>query len=114
MFELAALAMGKEKELPIGTFHLINTRTNYEIINQLVNESPEIIKVRILEGWNSRQIASYLSDVMSFDSTEVIHLVNDKDFILKNGLDVSSLEGYFYPDTYLFLKAKLHQMFYPI
>ena len=97
MFELAALAMGKEKELPIGTFHLINTRTNYEIINQLVNESPEVIKVRILEGWNSRQIASYLSDVMSFDSTEVIHLVNDKDFILKNGLDVNSLEGYFFP-----------------
>ena len=114
MFELAALIMGKEKELPIGTFHLINTRTNYEIINQLVNESPEVIKVRILEGWNSRQIASYLSDVMSFDSTEIIHLVNDKDFILKNDLDVNSLEGYFFPDTYLFLKAKHHQMFYLI
>ena len=69
MFELAALIMGKEKELPIGTFHLINTRTNYEIINQLVNESPEIIKVRIHEGWNSRQIASYLYDFMSFDAT---------------------------------------------
>ena len=106
MFELAALVMGKEKELPIGTFHLINTRTNYEIINQLVNESPEVIKVRILEGWNSRQIASYLSDVMSFDSTEIIHLVNDKDFILKNDLDVSSLEGYFFPDTYLFFKGE--------
>jgi UPF0755 protein len=106
MFELAALVMGKEKELPVGTFHLINTRTNYEIINQLVNESPEVVKVRILEGWNSRQLASYLSEVMSFDSTEVIQLVNDKDFILKNGLDVNSLEGYFFPDTYLFFKGE--------
>ena len=106
MFELAALVMGKEKELPIGTFHLINTRTNYEIINQLVNESPEIVKVRILEGWNSRKIAGYLSDVMSFDSTEIINLVNDKQFILKNDLDVSSLEGYFFPDTYLFFKGE--------
>ena len=106
MFELAALVMGKEKELPIGTFHLINTRTNYEIINQLVNESPEVVKVRILEGWNSRKIAGYLSDVMSFDSTEIINLVNDKQFILKNDLDVSSLEGYFFPDTYLFFKGE--------
>jgi hypothetical protein len=61
---------------------LINPRANYGIINQLVNDSPEVIKVRILEGWNSRQIASYFSDVMGFDSTEIIHLVIDKDFIL--------------------------------
>ena len=106
MFELAALAMGKEKEFPIGTFQLINTSTNFEIINQLVNESPEIVKVRILEGWNSRQIANYLSEIMSFDSTEVIQLAHDKDFILENGLDVSSLEGYFFPDTYFFFKGE--------
>ena len=106
MFELAALAMGKEKEFPIGTFHIINTSTNYEIINQLVNEAPEVVKVRILEGWNNKQIAGYLSDVMSFDSSEVIKLAHDKDFILKNGLEVSSLEGYFFPDTYLFFKGE--------
>ena len=95
IFELAALVMGKEKELPVGTFQLINTSTNFEIINQLVNEPPEIIKVRILEGWNSRQIAGYLSDIMGFDSTAVIQLANDKDFIFSNGLDENSLEGYF-------------------
>ena len=70
MFELAALLMGKEKEFPVGTFQIINTNTNYDIINQLVNESPEVIKVRILEGWDTRKIASYLSEVMSFDSTD--------------------------------------------
>ena len=106
MFELAALAMGKEKEFPIGTFHIINASSNYEIINQLVNESPEVVKVRILEGWNSRQIAGYLSDIMSFDSTEVIKLANDKNFIAENGLEVKSLEGYFFPDTYFFFKGE--------
>ena len=106
MFQLATLVMGKEKELPVGTFQLINTNTNFEIINQLVNESPEVIKVRILEGWNTRQIASYLSDVMNFDSTEVIKLANNKDFILKNGLDINSLEGYFFPDTYFFFQGE--------
>jgi len=106
MFELAALAMGKEKEFPIGTFHIINASSNYEIINQLVNESPEVVKVRILEGWNNRQIAGYLSDIMNFDSTEVIKLAHDKNFIGENGLEVKSLEGYFFPDTYLFFKGE--------
>ena len=106
MFELAALAMGKEKEFPIGTFHIINANSNYEIINQLVNESPEVVKVRILEGWNNRQIAGYLSDIMNFDSTEVIKLAHDKNFIAENGLEVKSLEGYFFPDTYLFFKGE--------
>ena len=106
MFELAALAMGKEKEFPIGTFHIINASSNYEIINQLVNESPEVVKVRILEGWNNRQIAGYLSDIMDFDSTEVIKLAHDKNFIVENDLEVKSLEGYFFPDTYLFFKGE--------
>tara|TARA_B100001248_G_scaffold158807_1_gene119728 strand:- start:2583 stop:3617 length:1035 start_codon:yes stop_codon:yes gene_type:complete len=105
MFELAALILGKEKEFPVGTFQIINTNTNYDIIDQLVNESPEVIKVRILEGWDTKKIASYLAEVMSFDSTEVMELARDRDFIYQNGLEVNSLEGYFFPDTYLFFKG---------
>ena len=97
MFELAALIWGKEKEFPVGTFQIINTNTNYDIIDQLVNESPEVVKVRILEGWDTRKIASYLAEVMSFDSSEVMELARDKNFIYQNGLDVNSLEGYFFP-----------------
>ena len=105
MFELAALILGREKEFPVGTFQIINTNTNYDIIDQLVNESPEVVKVRILEGWDNKKIASYLSEVMNFDSTEVMELSRDRDFINKNGLEVNSLEGYFFPDTYLFFKG---------
>ena len=105
MFELAALLMGKEKEFPVGTFQIINTNSNYDIINQLVNEPPEVIKVRILEGWDTRKIASYLAEVMSFDSTMVMELSRDRDFIAQNGLKVNSLEGYFFPDTYFFFKG---------
>ena len=106
MFEFAAIAMGKEKAFPVGTFQIINTKNNYEIINQLINESPEVVKVRILEGWDSRKIAGYLSKVMGYDSTKVIELTNNKDFIHQNDLNVSSLEGYFFPDTYLFFKGE--------
>ena len=97
MFELAALIMGKEKEFPVGTFQIINTNTNYDIINQLVNESPEVIKVRILEGWDTRKIASYLAEVMSFDSTVVMELSRDKDFIYSKWFRCKFIGGIFFP-----------------
>lgn len=104
-FEWAARIMGKEKAFPVGTFKLVNAHSNYKIIDQLVNETPEIVKVRILEGWNSREIAGYLSSVMAFDSTKIIELTNDENFISKNRLNVESLEGYYYPDTYFFFRG---------
>ena len=105
-FELAAKIMGKEKQFPVGTFKLVNANSNYKIIDQLVNETPEVVKVRILEGWDSRKIAGYLKKTMEIDSNRVIELTHDPSFISQNKLDVKSLEGYYYPDTYFFFKGE--------
>ena len=57
--------MGKERKIPIGTFNLVNAKSNYDIINQIIYGAPEIKKVRILEGWNINQIAGHLSKEMN-------------------------------------------------
>ena len=105
MFCWAVKIMGKEKKIPVGSFRLINARTNYEIIDQLIYGSPEVKKIRILEGWNLNQIAGNLSKVMAFDSTKVLKIANDPKFLSKNGIDASSLEGYLFPDTYFFFEG---------
>ena len=102
IFSLAVQLLGKEKEIPIGTFTLINANSNLEIINQLVYGAPEVKKVRILEGWNLSQIAIYLHQTMGFDSTQVMQLAKDRKILKKNNINANSLEGYLYPDTYLF------------
>ena len=102
MFCFAVKMLGKEKEIPVGTFKIINATTNKEIINQLIYGAPEFNKVRILEGWNIKQIAGHLSYVMNFDSTNFIQLTNDKKILQKHGIKALSLEGYLYPDTYFF------------
>lgn len=102
MFSLAVQLLGKEKEIPIGTFNLVNAKSNYEIIDQIVYGAPEIKKIRILEGWNVHQIASYLSKEMSLDSADIISLTLDTKFLEKNGVSASSMEGYLLPDTYFF------------
>ena len=101
----AVKIMGKEKQIPVGSFRLVNAKTNFDIINQLVYGTPEVKKVRILEGWNINQIAAHLSKMMDFDSSEVIGIANDSKFLSKNGIDASSLEGYLFPDTYFFFEG---------
>ena len=49
-FQLAVRLMGKERKIPTGTFDLVNAKSNYDIINQIIFGAPEIKKVRILEG----------------------------------------------------------------
>ena len=105
MFCLAVRILGKEKEIPVGTFRLVNAKSNYDIIDQIVYGAPEVKKVRILEGWNINDVASYLSKEMGFDSTAILQIALDTKFLKKNQISTSSLEGYLFPNTYLFFKG---------
>lgn len=105
MFRWAVQLMGKEKEIPVGTFQLVDTQSNYDIIKQLVYGSPELIKVRLLEGWSVKQIAAYLNDVMGFDPDEILEISKDYHFLKKHNIKASTIEGYLFPDTYLFFNG---------
>lgn len=105
MFRWAVQVMGKEKEIPVGTFQLVDTQSNYDIIKQLVYGSPELIKVRLLEGWSVKQIATYLNDVMGFEPDEILDISKDYQFLKKHNIKASTIEGYLFPDTYLFFNG---------
>ena len=102
MFRWAVQIMGKEKEIPIGTFRLVDTQSNYDIIKQLVYGSPELKKVRLLEGWSVKQIAEHLNDVMGFEIDEILDIGRDHRFLRKHDIKASTIEGYLFPNTYLF------------
>ena len=105
MFRWAVQVMGKEKEIPVGTFQLVDTQSNYDIIKQLVYGSPELIKVRLLEGWSVKQIAAYLNEVMGFEPDEILNISKDYRFLKKHNIKASTIEGYLFPDTYLFFNG---------
>ena len=105
MFRWAVQVMGKEKEIPVGTFQLVDTQSNYDIIKQLVYGSPELIKVRLLEGWSVKQIAAHLNDVMGFEPKEILDISKDSRFLKKHNIKASTIEGYLFPDTYLFFNG---------
>lgn len=102
MFRWAVQFMGKETEIPVGTFKLVDANSNYEIIEQLVYGSPEIKKVRLLEGWSVEQIADQINKVMGLSKEDILSLSNDYRFLRKHDIQASSIEGYLFPDTYHF------------
>ena len=87
LFILATKLLGKEKEIPVGTFTLIDANTNFSIIKQLVNSSPETINIKLLEGWNVKQISNELSKRLGFDQNELLKLSKNYSFLSNHNIN---------------------------
>ena len=106
MFITATRLMGHSNKIPAGIFALKNAKNNYRIVKQLVQGNPEMIKVTLLEGWTISRATEVISDSMNLSSEILSSLCYDEQFINELGLEAKSLEGYLYPDTYLFLESE--------
>jgi UPF0755 protein len=92
-FRVWVLAQGLTKTIQAGDFRLTPGMSLEEIVNQLTHGTLDIW-VTIPEGWRSEQIAERLIK-------EGLG-INFKNWNLK--IENSRLEGYLFPDTYLFPK----------
>ena len=66
---------------------------------------PDRKKITFLEGWNIKQVARHLEKEMKFNYSEIMELFNDETFIKKLKLNVKTLEGYLFPETYYFFEG---------
>jgi UPF0755 protein len=106
MFITTTKLIGHDNKIPAGIFALKNANNNYRIIKQLVQGNPAMIKVTLLEGWTTSQVTEIISDSINLSSEILSSLCFDEQFINELGLTTKSLEGYLYPDTYLFLESE--------
>ena len=105
LFEFFTKMKGYDKSIQAGVFTFENVRTNNDIIDNLVYGKPDRKKITFLEGWNIKQVARHLEKQMKFNYSEVIDLFNDENFIKKLKLNVNTLEGYLFPETYYFFEG---------
>ena len=105
LFEFFTKMKGYDKSIQAGTFTFKNVRTNNDIIDNLVYGKPDRKKITFLEGWNMEQVARHLEKEMKFNYSEVIDLFKDENFIKKLKLNVNTLEGYLFPETYYFFEG---------
>lgn len=94
-----------------------NVKEIFEFINNSTNAISDDVKVTIIEGDWAKDIAKKISEKLGISSDELINLWNDENYIRSIMVDYPflteeifnenvriKLEGYLFPETYLFAK----------
>jgi UPF0755 protein len=104
-FLLIARLKGYSSRLQAGEFLLPTGRKPTEILQILVSARSIQYPVTIPEGLRASEIAQLFADGGWCSAERFMELVHDAEFIDHLGLgELGSLEGYLFPDTYLFTK----------
>lgn len=99
-FELLGRLTWADRQIPAGEYALHAGMRPTEILRELRTGHVVQYPVTIPEGYTVAQIADLLEQRGLADKAEFLGLASDRDFIRGLGLDVSSLEGYLFPNTY--------------
>jgi UPF0755 protein len=95
---------GADRRIHAGEYALDDGMSAKDIVTELLSGRTVLHSVTIPEGYAAAQIAELLAQKGLTDKTEFLGLVRDRSFIRSLRLDVDSLEGYLFPDTYRFSK----------
>ena len=101
-FLLTAHLMGVANSLKAGEYIFTGNLTPYKVLRELNQGSMVQQSITIPEGASLKQIAELLENGGWLNPDRFLELSHDQSFIGKLGLDLASLEGYLFPDTYLF------------
>lgn len=98
-----------DRNVMAGEYALTARMLPEEILTKFKYGKILLHEVAIPEGYTAKQIAQLLSEKKLADYTIFMNLVYNKEFALALGVNSPTLEGYLFPDTYLFprkLKAE--------
>jgi len=98
------LTLGKmaaaERRMMAGEYELHAGMRPSEILSRILNGQVVLHAVTIPEGYTFVQITDLLTQKQLSDPDEFLRLARDKQFIRTLNLDVATLEGYLFPNTY--------------
>lgn len=100
-FNILARLYGFSSKVRAGEFSLPGGKMPMETLKALIEAKPIQHAVTVIEGLRAEEIAEIFARKKWSNKDEFLALVQDETFIATLGLgNVSSLEGYLYPDTY--------------
>ena len=91
---------GVDTRLTPGRYDFVGENSVKSVLERLRVADFYRVRVTIPEGSPIWKVASILQEQMGFDSTQLIALNNDTLFL--DSLELPSLEGYLFPETYFF------------
>ncbi len=118
-FRILARLTGADRRLKAGEYDLSAAMTPREILDVLERGLVKLYRLTIPEGLTLRQIAEAAESSGLSTAAEILALAADPAVARRYGIPADSLEGYLFPDTYLFprgasaeaIVAALHERF---
>jgi UPF0755 protein len=101
-FRVLAKALGVETSIKAGTYRIMPGMGSKELLDAFVSGRQALMRVTVPEGYTMRQIASLLEADGIAVGRDFLAACVDPSFLAELGFSEPSLEGYLFPDTYLF------------
>lgn len=101
-FKLLASVLGLNQKLKAGRYKFEWPLSSWEAVQQLNRGANVYNQVTIPEGLTMARIAGLLQAATGNDSSGLMDQFRDTAFCRSQGIPASNLEGYLFPDTYVF------------
>ncbi len=101
-FLWGAKLLGVTRKLQAGNYFFENRLTNYDVLRKLSRGDVMTTRMTFPEGTRAITMASMIQETLCVDSIHFMDLVLDSSFCRSLGILADRLEGYLYPDTYVF------------
>jgi UPF0755 protein len=88
------------RSIRAGDFLLLNVRHIGDLAGQILHPRIKEVYLTIPEGLTRQQVANFIDVKYPIDVSHFMALTEDQEFIQSLGIDVSTLEGYLFPDSY--------------
>jgi UPF0755 protein len=103
-FELRLLARlkGTARRVQAGTYEFREPAVPGTVLARLVSGDVMKVRITIPEGFTLQEIAARVAAAGFGTADGFLALARDRDFLRGLAIDAPSLEGYLYPETYMF------------
>ncbi len=92
----------QSSRIQAGSYLFSEAATPKEVLDRLIRGDVEKVSLTIPEGFTLQQIISRIAEAGFGRSDRLLELSVDPEFIAALEIDGDSLEGYLFPETYLF------------
>lgn len=91
-----------DRQVRAGEYEFVAGESYRRILERLRQGDILQVKVTIPEGLTAREIAALLQVKLGIPRDEFVRVCEDRELLLRHGVDSPSFEGYLFPDTYYF------------
>lgn len=100
-FKIAAFIYGAEKKMKAARYYIPNGLSYLDLVDYLVDGKGDLLKsVVVVPGSSLNMVASTLNSDVFTDSTDILKLSRNRDFLDSLGIQAPSMLGYILPRKY--------------